>query len=841
MKINLFDYRITTLVTPELFDAYEKAPVFAFDIETDADDYHWDSGERGLSYASDCIMISFYAPGLPAVVLYADTVEDRAYSADVYNPLDGVYEYSDHRMVLKKGGKKQPDQWISEPLVKPVYGWTTVDQNFIRMMFSRPEYTAIAHNLVFDARHIFGKLLPDLDIPDGAILWDTQVIELTGNWLKPVGDEDYVGASLEGLTQHLLSEESLAFWSKMKDFRTKLKQVLYFPTEKLPTKDEAVLYSAFDSILAYQLYLIQNSNENNHKWYSYPEGSMFENLDSLIEWEVEYTKWCVEQSAIGIPLNLEHVRSVRDKAQLDYLELLPKMGLELATEPMFRNKEWIKNFVFSNVPEDDRPTQAEIRAHKLLTKKAAWSFGKEQIAFYIKRYGEGPLSIFAEATKLETVISMCNEFIRHAEYDGRIHSLLSRNTITSRNSSSSPNLQNLDFSKVAGMLIAEPGKVLVEQDYSNCENWMQAVIAQDNVYATTCAQVDFHAAMIPVWGLSHLPPKEARLYSKRMTFGTSYGMGQEKLANSINVSKEEAQRLLDEKDRQFARTAVAKKNSKKFAELKGYTILWTGRQVSIKQWEGKYKGYTAWNSLAQGGVAEMVARAIVLIRRWLRQNGFKSRVAMQVHDSLVIAYLLEEYEIVAPMIIEIMATVMPEEWRNRTTPACRFLTDIDHPSNSKKWGYVPGQEYPLDKMTYMNRWGVHQHGPDTWSEKEGYKAPVWINEFGWGQEALDKELGLETAPVHMPGQQDKPRTEVSLDEVDWNALQAIVGEVNSTFSLFEHKGSLYGGVNKLKLQRELCHRGHENSYLAYLEIYGKLCEIVERDLKPFIEKSGGQC
>jgi len=195
---------------------------------------------------------------------------------------------------------------------------------------------------------------------------------------------------------------------------------------------------------------------------------------------------------------------------------------------------------------------------------------------------------------------------------------------------------------------------------------------------------------------------------------------------------------------------------------------------------------------------------------------------------------------VVPAIIEIMAETMPKKWRQRTTPEIRFLTDSDHWKNSKKWGCVPGQEYPFDKLTYMNRWGTHQQDPNTWSDKDqAFATPVWINEFGWGVQALEKELGLEPTP--QPEIIVTAAIEPLQKAVDWKGLQLAINDVSGLFQLAEYNGRLLDFSGRMALHRELCHRGQPNEWVTYLELLERLNDTVTRQLQPFLNNLNGKC
>lgn len=773
----------------ELADWFLQQQVFGFDIETDTDDYNWHSGDRGLSYVTDPTFMSFYSENLGMVVS-----ADPIFSADDANKIIG-YEF----------GQEETE--------------------FIIAMFSREHYIAIAHNLIFDARQIFGKF--NIGIPDSSILWDTLVINILGAWGIPEQN------SLEALEAffEILQPELRSWWSGMKKHRKYIHRIIndnQYQERNKVTENDAWLYCILDSYVAYKLWELQM------KLPRYDNGASFSSFDELLRYDLEYTKFCVEVAAKGIRLNQEYVLQQRDLHIEEYQKYLEILG---GQPEDWRKPAVLKNYITQFLPEG-RPTEEEVTFHPFLrTKTGALSFSAEAIEYWTNNENKiEELKPLGKLKEHEAVLKRIDEWLRHAEFDGRIHSMLSRNTITGRNSSSQPNIQNINFKEFAGYLTSDnEDYILCEFDYSNAENRIAAMYAKDNAFALACIQTDFHSAMAEkyfgdAWynALSDPNPKlkkDLRNGSKKITFGTAYGMGAYKLAWSLQVPMQEAETMLRNKDLAFPAVANAKAKSSVFAEKFGYTILWSGRRVQILKKDGKYKGYTAWNSLAQGGVSELVVRAIVDIRRVLRERGFKSQILGQVHDSIILHLHVDEYEEVVPIVIEIMATAMPDVWNNRTAPATRWLTDLDHSTNSKKWGYRPGVEYPFNLNEYVNRWGFHQR-----KENEN-EAPVWINQWGYDEQAVAKEMGfISTEPINdqviIEDNDDETGLEIAVPSFDWLTFQKAIESTCIHIRSYQYQDRTFGFPESMELLRALCHKGIDTQYLTIVNSFDTLIEVI---------------
>lgn len=753
-----------------------KAKVLAVDCETDTHDYHWAKNhKRGLSFNADITFLSVYAgPKYPTLVLQAQATE-VPYSIEVveYDEIEGFRWVEKDTETTSRRCLKQ--EWLEigkpeaecdledgthyipnpkrgqygfieekQPRTKIEYRFSDEELSFLAELLNRP-ITVIGHNLIFDARLIFGRL----GVPVHPELkgWCTQAMNifLLGYEQDPYTPRGGRNTLLEVYEREVgpISKDEKTWLKSMKDARG----ILH---EQDPV--DILNYVAWDSKAAYEIALVQAEKE-----YEIPDDYCF-TFDDLLDAELAYMAWCIEVSARGIRLDIDYLKSMWlelegiVKENCDYLQIDPETLGSVVK---------LRSVVFGDwgIPN---PTDEDVELHsELLTKSNAWAMSDDALAWYeenelFDEIQRDRIKHLRAAKGAYERIRSLGETYRHAETDGRIHTLLSRHTVTGRNNSGSPNLQNLKFKgdySDKGLLIADPGYVLVEQDYSNAEVWSMAKNARDQVLAKACCSTDFHSVAArgyvgeEVWDSADKDERKAmRGMGKGVTFGVNYGIGARSLARNLTLSskrlvtQEEAQSLIDGMKRTFAQTARAMQDTSDFAERHGYTTLWTGRIVKVLSYfdHGKdmgVKGYTAWNSRAQGGVGEMITQSINKRRSFLRQGGYKSWDCLQVHDSIITQVKVEEYREVIQPLIAIMQNVVPEKWLNRTLPyRSRFLVTVDHSENSHKWGWSASRTYPFDESEYVNVWGFHQlaEGED--------EAPTWINEWGYGEEALEKEL-----------------------------------------------------------------------------------------------------
>lgn len=297
--------------------------------------------------------------------------------------------------------------------------------------------------------------------------------------------------------------------------------------------------------------------------------------------------------------------------------------------------------------------------------------------------------------------------LEHSQLDGRAHSLVTINTVSTRRVASHPQVQNWHLratkddpaGDMCGVAIGDEGATLVEIDFSNAENLSAAFIAADNALAEACMSNDFHAYNSAKYFGERFTSLDKekdfdewdrlRNMSKTITFGTAYGMGARTLGARLGVSVDEARAILDAKDAAYWKVAQTRDKAAQKARTDGYINLWTGRKLYV---QGQH--YRAWNFLCQGGVAEMTKRSIVVISETFEQLGMRSYIALDMHDAIIINVYHEEWEQALSIASTTMETIIPLKFNQRTTPPISWTAQPEAKKNAKKWGKF--QAHPGD-------------------------------------------------------------------------------------------------------------------------------------------------
>ena len=234
--------------------------------------------------------------------------------------------------------------------------------------------------------------------------------------------------------------------------------------------------------------------------------------------------------------------------------------------------------------------------------------------------------------------------------DGRIHTTyLQTSTNTGRLSSRNPNLQNIPIKTELGeeirkCFVAEPGKTLIAIDYSQIQLRLLAEVANVQMFKDTFnAGLDIHeqtARKIFKIPDSTIVPKDLRRAAKTINFSIIYGISAFGLANQLNISRNEAKKIIDS---YMAGLPEIKNYIESITEfvLKNHCVYtpW-GRRIEIPEATSpRMRGYAtraAINAPIQGFEADIMRRVMVEIyNKICAPNIDKIKMILQVHDEII--------------------------------------------------------------------------------------------------------------------------------------------------------------------------------------------------------------
>lgn len=235
--------------------------------------------------------------------------------------------------------------------------------------------------------------------------------------------------------------------------------------------------------------------------------------------------------------------------------------------------------------------------------------------------------------------------------DSRVHTTYNQTvTTTGRLSSSEPNLQNIPVRLAEGREIRKafrpgPGfEHILAADYSQIELRILAHVSQDPILIKAFLHdEDIHTrTAAEVFGVDpDLVSKEMRSRAKAVNFGIVYGISDYGLSRDLKITRAEAKAYID---RYFARYAGVKNYIDRVIEQArqdGFVTTLLNRRRYLPDINSKnynlrsFAERTAMNTPIQGSAADQIKLAMVNIARRLRQEGYDSKMILQVHDELI--------------------------------------------------------------------------------------------------------------------------------------------------------------------------------------------------------------
>jgi DNA polymerase-1 len=339
------------------------------------------------------------------------------------------------------------------------------------------------------------------------------------------------------------------------------------------------------------------------------------------------------------------------------------------------------------------------------TKKGAYSFNKEAMEDYDRllelqanKYSGLAKSILEWRGWMKTVSSNYTPYLELVSPDGRLRCNYNQaGTKTGRLSCNNPNLQQIPRSSVkpwnGGLkkaFRAKPGFVLVSNDYSQLEfrlgasdvysgqkNLIEIFNRSLDTVRYSKIERDIFIQMCIEMGLD---PEDARQGMKTLTYAKAFGAGKVKIAIMLGdvvpqwvrdaywdktnpayrdawayISELPSAKFYDDWEKKYSRMAGFSKFVNKAAEERGFIQMWTGRRRRFDKFEHR----KAYNSLIQGGGAEIVKSAMLRLEREIDNDD--CQMLLQVHDSVVFEIRESKVDYYVPMIKEVMSRVEEEK------------------------------------------------------------------------------------------------------------------------------------------------------------------------------------
>jgi len=276
-----------------------------------------------------------------------------------------------------------------------------------------------------------------------------------------------------------------------------------------------------------------------------------------------------------------------------------------------------------------------------------------------------------ETTKLRQIVETV---IKAIATDGRIHTNYSQTgTSTGRLSSDSPNLQNIPIKSERGrqirdsFIVGEGFETLLTADYSQIEMRIMAHLSEDaGLIEAFKTGEDLHRFVgSRIFGVAPDEVTSAmRSKVKAMSYGLVYGLSEYGLAKQLRMSNGEAKQLMADYFDRFGGVRRYLSQVVDQAKLNGFTATTFGRRRPFEDLKSSVfqvreaARRAALNAPIQGTAADIMKLAMTRIANKMAEDGFKSRMLLQVHDELVFEVFAGELEQLKALVTDQMSNVV---------------------------------------------------------------------------------------------------------------------------------------------------------------------------------------
>ncbi len=493
----------------------------------------------------------------------------------------------------------------------------------------------IAHNAKFDI-----KILKQFGIDVAGLDFDTMIAA----YLLNPGGRQY---GIDALALERLRFEKIA----TSELIGSGKAAIPFPEVPLA---KLGIYASEDADITWRLYGGLDKDLKKEKLKPLFDTIEIPLLDCLIDMEIT-----------GISLDTAYLKKLEKEIDLDISAIQKKIWKCCGQEFNISSTKQLQEMLFEKL---------KIPTAGLGRTKTGISTGADELAKL-----KGTHEVIDLITEYRELTKLASTYIRTLPelvdpHTGRLHTSFNQTiAATGRLSSVDPNLQNIPIRtalgrKIRRAFVPKKGCELLSIDYSQIELRIAAHITNDPVMKKAFKNnEDIHsatAALINHVLLEKVTPTMRR-QAKTINFGILYGQGPHGLAQTAEISYEEARKFIDEYLKSF-------KNIKKYidetvasAREKGYVETLFGRKRYLPEINAsnamirKAAERMAINTPIQGTGADMIKAAMIKVHEMLTAE-YAGRVSLllQVHDELLLEAEPALIAEVAPKIQSIMENVI---------------------------------------------------------------------------------------------------------------------------------------------------------------------------------------
>ncbi len=366
--------------------------------------------------------------------------------------------------------------------------------------------------------------------------------------------------------------------------------------------------------------------------------------------------------SVGIAIDKEAFRQFLDDVQQEIDARTADVFQAAGTTFNIRSAQQLGEVLFSTLK---LPSAGKTKGGQLST-------AQERLE---KLSGHPVVDAVLEFRKLEKLRSTYLEPLpKLMDSQGRIHSHFNQwATATGRLSSSNPNLQNIPVRGSLGQrmrtcFVPKADHALISADYSQVELRVLAHMSQDSVLLQSFRDnQDIHTNTAALIYAIQAPEVSAdqRRNAKTINFGLIYGMGAQKLAQELRITTPEAKEFIENYFKHLQQLKLFYEGIEAQAKEQGFVNTLAGRRRAVPDIHSSngqkfaLARRQAINTVIQGSAADIIKLAMLAVHHDEALQKLHARLALQVHDELVLEVPKEHAEEAGARVAQLMNAVQP--------------------------------------------------------------------------------------------------------------------------------------------------------------------------------------
>jgi len=386
--------------------------------------------------------------------------------------------------------------------------------------------------------------------------------------------------------------------------------------------------------------------------------------DLADEIEMPLIKVLADMERAGVRLNQEDLKAISTGLREDIISLETEIFTLAGTEFNISSPKQLGDILFIRLKLDDKARVTKTKQFNTSEEILQRLAGRHPIINKVLEYRglKKLLSTYVEA--LPQLVD---------KKTGRIHTSYNQAVAsTGRLSSNNPNLQNIPVRDERGReirkaFVPEEGNIFLSADYSQIELRLMAHLSGDrNMIGDFLSGNDIHAATASkIFGVEIKDvTREMRSRAKTANFGIIYGISSFGLSERLTIGRKEAKDLIDGYFNSYPGVKRYMDESIRKARELGYVTTMLGRRRYLRDIQSRNQVVrgnaerNAINAPIQGTAADIIKIAMVKIHGKMKNEGYESKMILQVHDELIFEVVPRELERLKKMVVHEMSDAL---------------------------------------------------------------------------------------------------------------------------------------------------------------------------------------